>query len=70
MELGSKDQSLFELIKIFRNKIATFDTSRYGKSVDKAAELRKQGNEFYAKHEYEDAIKTYTDVRNSGSLFH
>lgn len=70
MELGSKDQSLFELIKIFRDKISNFDTNRFGKSLQKASELRKQGNDFYAKHEYEQAIETYTDVRISASLVH
>lgn len=70
MELDNKDQSLFELIKIFRDKIAKFDTSKYGKSVEKAAELRKQGNEFFAKNSYEDAIEMYTDVRNLRHFFH
>lgn len=63
MEFESKEKSLFELIKIFRGKIAKLDTSKYGKSVHKAAELRKQGNELFAKNCYEDAIELYTDVR-------
>jgi hypothetical protein len=63
MDSDHKDQSLFELIRIFREKISKFDPSKYGKSVEKAAELRKQGNEFFAKNQYEDAIQMYTDVR-------
>ena len=64
-ELKNKDQSLLELIRIFRDKISKFDASQFGKSVKKAAELRKRGNDLFSKNRYEDAIELYTDVREN-----
>ena len=62
MDLSSKDQSLFELIKIFREKIGNFDCRRFGKDAGKASELRKKGNDLFASNRFEEAVSMYTDV--------
>lgn len=59
-----KNQKMFELIRIFREKISTFDTSKHRKNDNKAAELRSKGNDLFSKGLYEDAIQFYTEVNN------
>ena len=58
-----RNQKTFELIKIFREKISTFDTSKYRKNGNKASELRTKGNDLFSKGLYEDALQVYTEVR-------
>jgi len=57
-----KNQKLFELVKIFREKISAFDTSKHKKNANKALELRTKGNDLFSKGLYDDAIQVYTEV--------
>ena len=59
-----KNQKMFELIRIFREKISAFDTSKHRKNGNKAVELRSKGNDLFSKGLYEDAIQVYTEVNN------
>ena len=51
-----------QLLKIFREKIASMDTSRFEKSESRAAELRKQGNDLFVQDHFNQAIDLYTEV--------
>ena len=58
-----EEQKLFQLLKIFREKVANIDKSRYVKNLEQAIQLRFNGNELFSKKEFEKSIESYTEVR-------
>jgi hypothetical protein len=64
-----RNQKMFELIRMFRDKISSFDTSKYRKNANKAAELRTKGNELFAKGLYEESLQVYTEVESLACPF-
>lgn len=56
------EQNLFQLLKIFREKVSNLDKTKYAKSLDQAIQLRFNGNEMFSDKEFEKSIDLYTEV--------
>ena len=57
-----EDQKLFQLLKIFREKVSKLDKSKYLKSLDLAVQVRIEGNEAFSRKEFEKSVELYTEV--------
>lgn len=56
------EDKLFELLRIFREKVSKLDKWRYMKSVETGARVRVEGNEAFSRREFEKSIELYTEV--------
>lgn len=57
-----EEKKLFELLRIFREKVSKIDKSKYQKSVDSAVQLRIEGNEAFSRKEFEKSVQLYSEV--------